>query len=313
MSSKDNWRGVTWVGSGSDMRFERAARERRERAHAHLERVRSERREDPAIGGLLFPARGVAVAVSVAAGVLLAGAPWAERLDSIHVLGAERLSAAQVAEATGVERGAPLGSVDPRAVAARLAREPWISEARVLRLPTGRLLLDVTERVPVAVLDLGEGTSAFVDASGTPFASRVPDAPADAGALPRIVSATPVVQGEPSEPLAEAVRLAERLPALGLESPTEVSIAAADDPVGFALRLPSLPPRVVLGREDLDARLSQLAMLLESESDELAGTTELDLRFAGQAVLRSGQRPKGAAQAAAARGRARPSKPGPSG
>ena len=171
----------------------------------------------------------------------------------------------------------------------------------------------MTERIPVAVVLLEEGTSAFVDASGTPFAQRDPARVEEASELPRILSAIPVHAGEANAELARAVGLADRLAALGLERPAEVSVAAEDDPVGFALRLPSLPARVVLGREDLDARLAQLAMLLESEFDELAGTTELDLRFAGQAVLRSEQRPKGAAQAAAARGRATPSRPGPSG
>lgn len=296
-----------------DTRFERAARNRRRKARAHLERVRSQRMAGPAPAREFeFPVRGVVVAVSVAAGALLAGAPWAERLDSIHVRGVERLSAAQVAAATGIERGASLGSVDPRAVAAKLAEEPWIRSARAMRLPNGKLLLDVSERIPAAVVELPEGEAAFVDASGTPFASAsAPDA--GESPLPRIVSAAPVARGEASEALAQAVRLSERLPGLGLARPEEVGVAAEDDPTGYSLRLPGLAPRVLLGREDLDARLSELASLMQSQSGELAHSTELDLRFAGQAVLRSERRPKGAAQAASARGITPASKRGPSG
>jgi cell division septal protein FtsQ len=291
--------GITWMrgmGGRGGMRYERAAKGRRERARAHLEKMRARREQgQPASRDFAFPLRGVAVAISLAAGVLLAGAPWADRVEAIHVRGAAQLSPAEVAQATGIERGAELGGVDPRQVASKLTEDPWISAARVLRLPSGTLLLDVTERVPAAVVEISDGNAVFIDATGTPFASRKTPAAEGDARLPRIVSAVPVVPGQASPELALAVRIAQQLPALGLERPAEVSISAADDPVGYSLRLPSLTTRVVLGREDLDARLSQLAMLMKFEFDELSATAELDLRFAGQAVLRSKQRPEGGA------------------
>jgi cell division protein FtsQ len=255
-----------------------------------------------------------------AAGGVLTGEPV--RLEAIYVRGAARLSADQVAAATGVAPGATLASVDEAAVVEQLQTHDWIEEARALRLATGSLLVRVRERVPVAVAMAGEPPALFfVEASGTPFAEvggDVADAPGklagDADqALPRVISAAPVATREPSAALAEAAQLARRLPDFGLPLPAAVSIAAEGDPEGFALRLPDRPARVVLGREDLDRKLAALARLLAEELPEVAEAANLDLRFADQVVLRKGPAPKGVAQAAAARGRATSSGARPSG
>jgi cell division septal protein FtsQ len=189
-------------------------------------------------------------------------------------------------------------------VAARLAEHAWIEEARALALPSGRLLLAVLEREPVAVL-AGEEPWA-VDAAGSPFA---PAPSVGLEALPRLVAAHAAAPRD----LAQAVALARRLPELGLAAPLEVGIAAPNDPEGLSLRLPGLAPRVVLGREDLDAKLADLTRVLEAKLPELAGATRLDLRFRDQAVLDVTPPPKGTAQAAASRGRAMPSDGRPTG
>jgi cell division protein FtsQ len=249
-----------------------------------------------------------------AVGGLLTDEP--ARVQAIHVSGTARLSANQVAAATGVARGDELASVDEEAVVEQLQTHDWIEEARALRLPTGSLLVKVRERVPVALAMAGEPPALFfVEASGTPFA----ELPGSPSALPGLLSALPVLSAapaasrEPSAALAEAAQLARRLPDFGLPVPTALSIGAEGDPEGFALRLPGRPARVVLGREDLDRKLAALARLLAEELPELAEAANLDLRFADQVVLRKGPAPKGVAQAAAARGRAESSGARPSG
>jgi hypothetical protein len=71
--------------------------------------------------------------------------------------------------------------------------------------------------------------------------------------------------------------------------------------------------RVVLGREDLDARLDDLVRLVTARPDAVAQATSIDLRFANQAVLRSGPIHKGSANTAAERGRATPHNRRPTG
>jgi hypothetical protein len=122
------------------------------------------------------------------------------------------------------------------------------------------------------------------------------------------VAAEPAPEpGEASPALAQAVALARRLPELGLPAPEEVGVAADDDPAGFWLRLPGLRAQFVLGREDVDAKLADLAHLLREARSELANAERVDLRFRDQAVLDVPPPPTEAAKAAAPRGNAGPS------
>jgi cell division protein FtsQ len=232
-------------------------------------------------------------------------------VETIAVRGAVRLTPAEVAAATGVVPGAPLATVDPRAVAEQLEDHDWIAQARAMRLPGGSLVVEVVERAPLASIDVGSPPARFaVDASGAPFAPATAQELED---LPRLVPAAEVTPRESSERLAEAVRVAHRLPDLGLALPTEVTIAAEDDPEGMTFQLAALPARFVMGRDDLDARLDDLVRLLAADPNGVAEAERVDLRFADQVVLRKKPTSRGSAQAAAARGGARSSTTRPSG
>jgi len=311
------------AGRGALTRTERASQARRQRALAHLERVRGHAGSprEPRFRGAVAVAVAALLASSVAAGALFgpslvtAASGWLSgatpRLEAIRVHGLERLSAGEIAAATGLARGATPAEVVPGEVVERLEAHSWVAAARAVRLSSRTLLVDVRERVPLAVAPAGKDESPFlVDATGTPFTSA---AAATSEGLPRLVPATAVAPGEPDDALAAAVALAQQLPAFGLAVPTQVRIAAAGDPLGFVVHLSGLTARFVLGREDLDDRLAGLARLLAANLVETAKATSVDLRFADQAVLRKRPPPKGAAQVAAERGGAAPSNTRPSG
>jgi cell division septal protein FtsQ len=276
---------------------------------SHLQKVRGQLPSQSPPRSTFVAAAALAIAAGAAAGVFLVnGAGWLGRevqLDAISVRGASHLAAADVAAATGVARSVPLSAVEPAAVEKRLEEHVWIAGASALPLPTGTLLVEVTERIPVARVSAGTPAQTWVmDAGGTPFA------PADTHRgeeLPHIVSAAPVAKLAPNEALARAARLARDLPRFGLAAPVEISVAAEDDPTGFALTIRGLSTRIVLGRENLDVKLRELARLLATDVPELSDATEIDLRFADQAVLRNEPLPEGAAKATAARGHAPPS------
>jgi hypothetical protein len=286
-------------------RAERAAMDRRERARAHLERVRHGR---PTERRLRRPALLVLLASLGAGAVAGAHLPLGASLENVSVQGAEHLTAMEIAEATGLERGAPLASIDSARIAERVREHAWIAEARTLRLPTGRLLVAVAERRPVAVLAGPEPRA--VDRTGAPFA--VARGAAYDGLL-RLVAADAVPDGEPNVLLAAAIALSHRLPELGLPVPIEVAVSASGDPQGFVLRLPDVSPLVVLGWQDLEGKLEDLVRVLEASPPELASASRLDLRFQDQVILDHTPHPGGAAQAATARGSAPSSNERPSG
>lgn len=286
-------------------RMEREAQHRRRRAQAHLERVRGRhgRSAGTTARWLRLPLTRAGLIGALALGAL-GGWLWGDDavlalgsadVAKIAVRGAQRLSAADVANATGLAPGTRLRDVSARGVAARLESHAWIASAEAVRLPSGAVVVEIEERHPVAAIALGQPPIAYaVDASGAPFSAA--DAETLAG-LPQLRAAAPVAAQDPNPQLAEAIRLAYRLAALGLALPAEVSIAAETDPEGFALRFASLPPRFVLGREDLDARIEELANLLARRPDTVLEAVSVDLRFADQVVLRNAPSPKGAAKA----------------
>ena len=158
-------------------RRDRAYVKRQQRARMHLARVRGLERPRPPIAVII----SAVVMVSLAAGALfgsplvatarswIAGEPVL--LKTISVRGAERLTVPEIAESTGLSPGAALNSFDVREIERKLSEHPWIAEANAVRLPTGRLLLHVTERIPRAVVAVADEEKRFaVDASGTPFA-----------------------------------------------------------------------------------------------------------------------------------------------
>jgi cell division septal protein FtsQ len=276
---------------------------------SHLDRVRGEvpqRRRRP---GIYVAVAVMAVAIGAFVGTSLDdGSDWLRsdsRVESIAVRGARHLDAAEIAQASGVPRNAALDAVEPEAVAGRLAEHDWIVDARTLRLPTGTLVVSVTERSPAGrVVGPASDEIHLVDASGTPFAMA---SEGDEDALPLVRLPGAVAAQESNADVARALEIPDALRRFGLPASREIAISAQGDPTGFTLRLSGVAPRVILGWEDLDPKLRELARLIAAELQEFAESTELDLRFAGQGILRNEPLPEGAEQAAAARGHAPPS------
>jgi len=314
-------------------RAEREEQARRARAHAHLERVRTGRtmRSSSSAGGrrrgraaLQLPAIRVlaagALAIALVCGVAsgdaflataaaFTGSPGA--VEVIAVRGARQLTPEEVALATGVARGTPLAGIDLDAVVDQLEDHDWIASASAVRLPGGTVVVHVEEHQPLALVEIGgPGTLFVVDSAGRPFA------PADGSAfaeLPRLVPDGSVTPREASATLATALDVTRMLATHGLARPRSIGVPRDDDPEGFTLQLRGLEARILLGRDDLDTRIGNLARLLAARSGEVTRAREIDLRFADQVVLREKPTRKGSAKATGARGRADRSKKRPTG
>jgi cell division protein FtsQ len=77
-------------------------------------------------------------------------------LQQVDVTGNRRLSRAEVIEASEVEEGINLLTVDLSAIAARLRRHPWVRFATVYRRFPGKLIIEIEERTPRAILAAGK-------------------------------------------------------------------------------------------------------------------------------------------------------------
>lgn len=302
-------------------RIEHTNRVRQSKARAHLARRRggeapksrprisqsgrsgrAGRPIQPLSGWALAAAFGTSLAIGALAGTPLIraaiGAESSPSLVAISVLGNERLSAEEVADATAVLRGQALESLNADEVVTNLESHPWIRSAEAVSLPTGRLVVRIQERQPLAaLLDAGEAGWRWVDAAGVPFA---PTADVEAEAMPKLFSKRAFATGETSALLAEAVKLALEVPRRGLPSPARLELPDSGDTAssgnevndskGWVLRTRqgSHSLEAVLGRgAELPARLDRLAWLLASDLDETRAAAVVDLRFEDQAVLQA--------------------------
>ncbi len=285
------------------------AARRAQRARDHLERKRARERRrrererlraehgDPHVWlrGVLAPlvfglalGFGLVSARPVAERVLLRKTPLLE----VSVQGADALGARQISRALDLRPGLPLARIEPTELRRRLEADPWIESARVLRLPTGTLVVGLVERDAIARWRTGsEGGLELVDPSGVRFAGS----PEPAGALPLVrgARADGVLPGEALEILDQLERHASlaRDPAAvtlhlpGPEASTPEGPAGVRS--GYVLQVGEQGPRALLGRRLLVERVARLASLLEEQEPTLRDARWIDLRYADRAVLRT--------------------------
>jgi cell division protein FtsQ len=173
---------------------------------------------------------------------VVAGVAWAllgNRLlvvRSVTVTGTHLLSPAQVAAAADVPLGTPLMDVDDGTVTRRVEAIRQVASATVTEDWPDRLVIAVTERVPVMAVRMAAGGYDLVDKDGVIVRSAV----AQPAALPLFATTLPggALRGNPSV-TAVAEVLAELRPWLA-EQVTRVSAAA----------VPAGPVQVTLGLRD---------------------------------------------------------------
>lgn len=171
-----------------------------------------------------FSSRGFTLALGLFVAVLAVYAVFQSpffRLASVEVIGAETLSAAAIAEWTGLEMGANLLELDVRAIGDAIRLHPQVKEARVRRKLPASLLVELEERVPVAYLSGGEAFWA-IDGDGVALF----ETPTLSSSRPLITVdiALALQPGDKIEHpgLALAVEFARALSAKGLASLSEV-------------------------------------------------------------------------------------------
>ena len=279
---------------------------KREQERKRLERDRA--KEDISAGRqrVLRIATPLGLAIAVALGIMLARpvSEWlwlgAHPLERIAVHGARDLEPKRVAAVVGDLVGQPLSHLSPQVLIEAFQRDPWIRDARVLRLPEGVLVVQVEERGAIARWQ-GLEQMELVDPAGIRFAGSL-----DAG------GALPTIEGNASERAALPIEALQILAALRaharfrddpasvrlhlprMEGPPE-RLAAPGDPEpneadGYVLEFDADGRRALLGRRDLTQRVARLALLLNEETEASRAARWIDLRYADRAVLSTGNR-----------------------
>jgi cell division protein FtsQ len=188
----------------------------------------------------------------------------------IRVTGASQTSADAVVAASGIKLGSPLLDVSTATARRKIAALPWVKTVSVRRSFPGTVAVQVTERIPIAVVADGDGWLE-VDRSGRVLA-RVPSAPA--GLVPLDGVPAGVAPGGQLTAAPDLLALAAALPATLQPSLTGIAVA----PSGLVLQLKD-GGVVQLGQaDDLPAKLVAAQAVLTSEGVNPGCVAVLDVQ-----------------------------------
>ncbi len=198
-----------------------------------------------------------------------------------------RASENELLTLVGEEPGVPLYRIDPRVIADRLNRNPWIRETSVSRTPNGKLIVEVTEREPVLLSMRAGRPDYFIDASGY----RMPFIENAAYDVPLLFGLRE--EYRPLEPIRNPLvkNLAAVLPSLdaGVHALiSEVELGKASLNVHAVVPGSARSVEVVIGPNEIGHQFEKLyafwhQVLLESENPEVR---QIDLRFKSQIITR---------------------------
>jgi cell division protein FtsQ len=204
-------------------------------------------------------------------------------VTEIVVTPTQHVRAGALLESADLRAGVSLWRVDPATLVTRLESNPWIRRARVRREFPRRLIVELTEREPAAILFLDQ--LYYVDSTGVAFV-RVGDRdPLD---LPFVtgVEAAIVADERPfaRHAIRQALRLLQSMQAAGL--PFRVSEVHIEREQGITVF--PIEPRVALtfGWSGFGTKLTRLARVLQDFRGREGQIREIDLTMGTAAVVR---------------------------
>jgi cell division septal protein FtsQ len=183
-------------------------------------------------------------------------------INNIEIEGTKRLSRSVVLQQARLAENASLLAIRPGQMERALMAHPWIAKAEVSRKWLSNLHIQIQERDPVALVQIGEELL-YVDRQGTLFK---PLSPGDPHNFPVITGLKPDHFHHPEEALqevaAQVFHLLEILrtnpPPLNLENVSEVHV---DLERGFTLYANGLGAPLDLGHTDHPEKLQKFAQL----------------------------------------------------
>jgi cell division protein FtsQ len=219
----------------------------------------------------------VAVAVVVAAAV--ATQTSLLDVDRVRIDAVGHTTAADVRRVAGISPGDTMVGVDVGGAAARVEDLPWVEEATVARRWPGTVEIHVTEREPLANVEVAEGRVALVDADGRVLeVTRQPPAglPEVTGVRGRIAEGDELGRAT-RDALAILRALRERLPGVVASVSSDLDAALAS---GGEIRFGST--------EDLDDKIVAVETVLADVDTDCLEL--LDVRVPGSPALTRHQR-----------------------
>lgn len=199
----------------------------------------------------------------------------------IQVRGGERVSGNEIVTMAGLRHGMNLWKIEPTEIEKKVARHPWVRRVLVRREFPRRVIIDVEERIPKAVVALGK--LYYVDSDGVVFKE------VGAGDYVQFPLLTGLRAEDLTKPdrslrarIQEAIRFGE-LMAKDSHILSEIHFAAPDR---LVLYTTEFPVALHMGWGDWDDKVKRLDRLLALWKGNEERLVSLDMSYRDQVVAR---------------------------
>jgi len=203
-------------------------------------------------------------------------------VQELHFQGHDRASRAELRHLAGLQNGARIWEVDLAAIQRNVVEHPWVDQAQVRFEWPATIRVQVTERVPVALLR-GEQL-VYLDASGDPIVRADTDDldyPVLASVDPGLAARAPDLPGRVAR---AALDLIDGLDRVAGVAPGRVSEVAFSPTSGFAVHLVG-GARVLFRHDDFERQLVRLREL-RARGVALDSPVHIDLAPQTMAIVR---------------------------
>jgi cell division protein FtsQ len=183
-------------------------------------------------------------------------------INNIEIEGTRRLTREAILRQAKLDPALSLLAIRPGQVERALLAHPWIAKAEMTRKWPHRLHLQIQERDPLALVQMGEELY-YVDRQGNLFNPLSPGDPHNFPVLTGLTQEHFVqVEGALAEPLAQAFQLLDVLkgaaPPLNLENVSEIHV---DLERGFTIYVNGLSAGLELGFRDYSEKMQKFAQI----------------------------------------------------
>lgn len=232
------------------------------------------------IATALYQWRGHIEGLARAARAFVLDSPYFS-VREIQVRGADRVRGGELVAMASLKHGMTIWNIDPTAIEKKFAKHPWVRRVVVRREFPRRVLIEVEERAPKAILAMGK--LYYIDAEGVVF-TEVGEG--DKLGLPMITGLR-AEQLSASGPalrrrLKEALQLGE-LMAVDEHKLSEIHFSAPERVVLYTTAYPTALHMGWGEWGDKVGRVKRIFSLWKGHEERLAS---MDVSFGGQAVVR---------------------------
>lgn len=208
-------------------------------------------------------------------------------VQKIEVRGTKRLSHEEIVALTGVTTGQNLLALRLKNIGQQVSSNPWVASVRVQRFFPGTIAVSISERQPVAVINMG--LLYYLDDKGEPFKplsfGDSLDFPVVTGIAEDDLNNDPVTT---KEALKAASNLIWALKQHGSFILADVSEIHYDRGHGFTLYTTAGALPVKIGADDFDKKLQRFARIYQNLMTQQPELQYIDLDYNDRIVVKKG-------------------------